>query len=238
MEKAALRVGILETGRMPDELTARFADYPRMVAEWLSPLAAEFTTYAVLDGVIPEDPTACDLWVITGSKFGVYEDHPWIKPLEAFIRACRDAGRKMVGICFGHQIIAQALGGKVSKSRKGWSLGVQEYSVTSWPEALGEAPERVCLQAYHQDQVDAAPEGSRVIAQSDFCPIAGLWYPGFAITFQGHPEFRAPYASALLDSRKGTVLKPEQVEEAQKTMGRPTDAKLLAERIATHYAAI
>lgn len=238
MESIPLRVGILETGRPPEELAASYPDYPGMVAEWLAPLPAEFTSFAVLDGEIPADPSACDLWVITGSKFGVYEDHSWIAPLEGFIRACRDAGKKMIGICFGHQIIAQALGGKVSKSQKGWSLGVQDYAVTGWPEGLGTAPEAITLQAYHQDQVDAAPDGAEVIAASDFCPIAGLWYPGFALTFQGHPEFRAPYTSALLDSRKGSILAPALVEEAQETMSKPTNADVLAERIAAHHTAI
>ena len=96
-----------------------------MVRKWLAGLDAEFTSYAVLDGKLPDDPTSCDLWVITGSKFAVYEDHPWIAPLEAFIRSVRDAGRKMIGICFGHQIAAEALGGHAEKSARGWGVGRQ-----------------------------------------------------------------------------------------------------------------
>lgn len=234
MPERKMTVGILETGRRPDELWSDFSDYPTMVAEWLSPLEGTFKTYAILDGELPSDPMACDLWVITGSKFGVYEDHPWIKPLETFIRDCRDVGRKMIGICFGHQLIAQALGARVRKSPKGWSLGVQDYAVTDWPVALGPPPQKISLQAYHQDQVETVPAGANIIAHSAFCPVAALWYPGFAISFQGHPEFRADYASALLESRRGSVLAPDMVDTAQATMARAVNPEELAEKIARH----
>ena len=126
----------------------------------------------------------------------------------------------MVGICFGHQIMAQALGGVVRKSSKGWGLGIHDYGPLNWPEALGEEPAKLSLQAYHQDQVEVAPPGAEAIASTAFCPYGALWYPGFAITVQGHPEFSKPYASALLDARKGSVLDPAEVEDAQDTMTR------------------
>ncbi len=236
MTASKLTVGILETGRRPDALWESFSDYPTMVADWLSPLNATYRPYAILDGELPDDPLACDLWVITGSKFGVYEAHDWIEPLEIFIRACQQARRKMIGICFGHQLIAQAMGGEVRKSDKGWSLGVQDYAVVDWPKALGTPPAQISLQAYHQDQVERVPAGAHVIARSAFCPVAGLWYPGFAISFQGHPEFRSDYASALLNHRRGPGLDPAMVDAAQTTMGRAINPDELAEKIARHFA--
>ncbi len=228
MTPRTVRIGILETGRPPEELTGTHGDYPAMVRSWLRDVPAEFTTYAVLDGEIPDDPKSADLWVITGSRFGVYEDHPWIAPAEAFIRACRDAGVSMVGICFGHQLIAQALGGVVQKSDKGWGLGVHDYTPQNWPEALGEAPDRISIQAYHQDQVLTPPEGSETIATSPFCDYAALWYPGFALTVQGHPEFAKPYASALLEARRGLTLTDAQVDVAQDSMAKPDTRDALA----------
>lgn len=230
-KKSKLRVGILETGRPPEELGGAFGDYPEMVRNWLAPLEAEFTSYAVLDGELPDDPTSCDLWVITGSKFAVYEDHPWIAPLEAFVRSVRDARGKMVGICFGHQIIAQALGGKVTKSDKGWGLGVIEYATGDWPEELGEKPDNIAIQSYHQDQIVTPPEGAKRIASSDFCENAALWYPGFALTVQGHPEFTPPYLSVLMDLRRGTILTDEDVEKGKRNLKRKARPETLADLI-------
>ena len=213
-------IGILETGRPPEELIAEHGDYPAMVMSWIGQAEGDYRLFAALDGMLPQSPSEADLWVITGSRFGAYEDHAWIAPLERFIRACRDAGRPMMGICFGHQIIAQALGGVVRKSAKGWGLGIHDYAPVNWPDALGPAPENLAIQAFHQDQVEALPEGAERIAQSAFCENAALWYPDFALTVQGHPEFATPFARALLEARKGTVLVPAEVEAAQAGMDR------------------
>lgn len=234
----SITVGVLETGRLPEELLPEFGHYPGMVASWLAPLQADFKTYAVLDGILPDSPSACDLWVITGSRHGVYEDHPWIAPLEGFVRDCRAAGSKMVGICFGHQLMAQALGGKVAKSEKEWLLGIKDYTPVNWPKALGQAPEKITIQAYHQDQIEQLPEGSNTIATSEFCPVAGLHYPGFAVSFQGHPEFSRSFASALLENRRGLSLSDTQVDAALSSQTKTANRECLAEMIAAHLADI
>ncbi len=238
MPKSRLKIGILETGRLPEELISEFGDYPSMFQNWLAPLDAKFVGYAALDGVLPKNPSDCDLWVITGSRFGAYEDHDWIPPLEQFIRICQRDGQKMIGICFGHQLIAQALGGRVEKSDKGWGLGVHRYSLSEWPDQLGTKPDGLDIQAFHQDQVTVRPPGSTIVASSDFCENAGLWYPGFALTVQGHPEFSKPYASALMESRRGTVLKGEDVDEAMCTMDAETTRDHLALFIRDHLEQI
>lgn len=207
---ATLQIGILETGRPPEALAAAHGDYPAFVTRLLAPLQASFRSYAVLDGEFPASPADADLWVITGSRFGVYEDHAFIPRLEAFIRACHAEGAKMFGICFGHQILAQALGGTVEKSGKGWGVGVNEYAVESWPGPAETRPESLKIQAYHQDQVVEPPPGAVRLASSAFCPNAGFWYPGFAISVQGHPEFPADYAEALIEARRGSVLTEEE----------------------------
>ena len=221
-------IGILEVGRLPDELLAEHGDYPTMIAKWLAPLDAEYKTFPVLDGVLPGSPNDCDFWVIPGSRFGVYQDHDWIAPAEEFIRACRDAGKKMIGICFGHQLIAQALGGTVVKSDKGWGLGVHNYSSVNWPDRLGKAPGTISIQAFHQDQVIAPPKGAQIVASSEFCEFAALWYPGFAFTVQGHPEFQSHYAKELLAIRRGSVLPEDRVDEALVDIDDPTTSNALA----------
>ncbi|MFV2002330.1 MAG: type 1 glutamine amidotransferase, partial [Paracoccaceae bacterium] len=176
-------------------------------------------------------------WVITGSKFSAYENHRWIAKLEDFIRACRDGGHKMIGICFGHQMIAQALGGSVVKSDKGWGLGVHRYSTSRWPDALAPAPADLRLQAFHQDQVSRTPPGAITIANSDFCENAALWYPGFALTVQGHPEMPKSYARALLDLRR-ELFGEISADAAMKDAGRETSRAALALFIRDHLNAI
>jgi len=227
-------IGVLETGRPPEDLAPEHGTYPGMVKDWLDLPEVEYISYAVLDGTLPDDPRTADLWVITGSRFGVYEGHPWIAPAEAFVRACFEAGVPMVGICFGHQLIAQALGGDVGKSDKGWGLGVHDYTPQNWPEALGQAPEKIAIQAYHQDQVFTPPTGAQTIASNAFCDHAALWYPGFALTVQGHPEFSKPYTQALLESRRGTVLKDDDVDAAQASMGKDVTRADIARIVRDH----
>ncbi len=220
-------VAILEVGRPPDELQGVFGSYPQMVERWLDFPGARYTSYSVLDSVFPRAPDEADLWVITGSKFGVCEEHPWIPPLEEFIRACRDAQAPMFGICFGHQVIAKALGGRVAKSEKGWGLGVHTYDKT--PDLA--FAEGLALQAYHQDQVVVAPEGSVTVASSPFCAQAALLYPGFALTVQGHPEFSQPYAEALLHSRRGTTLPVAAADEGIIQSRQPVTTEALAKTV-------
>ena len=225
-----LRIGILETGRPPEDLLNRHGDYPQLVEDWVAPLGGESRSYAVLDGEFPESASDADLWVITGSRHGVYEDHHWIPPLEQFIREVRDAGGKMFGICFGHQIIAQALGGKVEKSAKGWGTGVHCYDLADdWPEKLGvPLSEGLAMQVFHQDQVIDKPEDAATLASSAFCDYAALWYPDFAVTVQGHPEYTPEFARDLIEARRELVLVGRDPETAFEETRASTTREALA----------
>lgn len=223
-----LKIGILETGRPPEELSPKYGSYPNMIANWLSHLDGEISTYRVLDGEFPQSVTQCDLWVITGSKFGCYEDHDWIKPLEEFIRNAKTAGKLMFGICFGHQVIAQALGGEVQKFAKGWALGIHQYSTQNWPDELGNAPDKINLQAYHQDQIITLPKGAEPIASSKFCKFAAVYYPDFGFTVQGHPEFSDAYAHDLLEFRRDNGLTSAQVDLGQANMLHNSNRDVIA----------
>lgn len=221
--RSPLSIGILETGKPPKELVKRYAFYPNMVEDWLADFDADFQSYAVLDNQFPSSPLDHDLWVITGSKFGTYEDFGWISKLEDFVRDCRDARQPMFGICFGHQIIAQALGGVVRKSDKGWGLGLHDYTC-DWPTDQGSKNTTLTLTAYHQDQVETLPEGAQRVATSAFCENAALFYPGFALSVQGHPEFREDFFKDLTQLRVGESLTQQDVSAAARSYDRADTA--------------
>ena len=195
-------IGILETGTPPQDLGLHHGRYDAMVRTLLGPEVAT-RTYDVQAGALPARPEDHPAYVITGSSAGVYDPLPWIEPLKAFIREAHGSA-KLVGICFGHQIMAEALGGRVEKSDKGWGLGLHSYEVTASAPFMGtEAPARIAVAASHQDQVVAAPEGATVLAASAFTPHAVLLYAGGgALSMQFHPEFTRDYAAALVDLRR------------------------------------
>ena len=200
-----MKLAILETGRPPGDLAGQFGDYPAMFAGLLGE-GFEIEAFDVPAGELP-DPGAHDAVLITGSPAGVYEPLPWIEPLITFIRTAKDS--KMVGICFGHQVMAEALGGHVEKSDKGWGAGLHRYSVVHSAPWMNGVPE-IAIPASHQDQVVVQPPSTDVVAASDFTPYAGLaWTDRPAISFQFHPEFSPGFAQALIEKRYDIVPDPD-----------------------------
>lgn len=228
-----MKLTILQTGAIPAPLDTRFPAYPDMFRAMFSAAQAEFSydIVPVLDGAPLPDPADLQAVLITGSPAGVYEDHAWIAPLRTFIRAAYARQTRMVGICFGHQIIADALGGTVRKSEKGWGLGRHVYAVHAAGTALGLPGDSVAVACSHQDQVIAAPPDAQVVLASDFTPNAGLLYGnGAALTFQPHPEFSDAYTLALAQLRRW-VAPTELVDAAVASLDIPSDSPALAAAI-------
>jgi len=221
-------IGILETGLLPDDLRANHGAYPDMFAQLLAPHDFTFRTWSVVAGDFPDRADDADGWLITGSRHGAYEDLPFIPPLERFIRSVHAAGVPLVGICFGHQIIAQALGGRVEKFAGGWSVGPQVYD-------FGGTPRR--LMAWHQDQVTELPPGATVIARSDFCPYAGLRYDDRALTIQAHPEFGPGIVGGLIRTRAPGVVPETLLAPARAQLDTPLDTAAIADEIAAFFKA-
>jgi GMP synthase-like glutamine amidotransferase len=200
-----MKVAVLETGRPPGNLAEEFGDYPAMFAELLGP-GFEIESFDVQAGKLP-DPAVHHAYMITGSPAGVYEPLPWIEPLQQFIREASHA--KMVGICFGHQVMAEALGGRVEKSEKGWGAGLHTYTVVR-SEPWIDTARTIAIPASHQDQVIVQPPRTNVVAASDFTPFAALaWSDRPAISFQFHPEFSPAFAKVLIEKRYDTVPNPD-----------------------------
>ena len=211
-----MTIGILLCGGFPATLEARFGAYSNMIQRLLGSRCA--TVFDVRERQLPKSPSACDAYVITGSSAGVYDDLPWIKDLMAFLRSAR-GGSKLIGICFGHQAMAEAFGGSVIKSPKGWGIGLHRYELPVRPHWMDEAAV-VAVPASHQDQVVTLPPDARVIASSAFTPHAGLDY-GNAISFQFHPEFSRAFAAALIEAKRERY--PDLAASAIQSHSQPDD---------------
>jgi GMP synthase-like glutamine amidotransferase len=228
-----MKITIIQTGDVPAPLRPQFGDYSRMFERMFDRISDsfEYDLVAVNANSLLPDPTEMTAIVITGSPAGVYDDLPWIEPLRQFIRKAYDAGIPMLGICFGHQIMADALGGDVRKSEKGWGVGRHCYTVAARPDFMADAPETLSIACSHQDQVITPPKMAEVILSTPFTPNAGLYYAnGKALSFQPHPEFEDDYALALAELRRA-VLGAEQADSVAASFSTPSDSHLLSEYI-------
>jgi GMP synthase-like glutamine amidotransferase len=219
-------IGILQTGQAPAELRERTGDYPAMFERLLAGHGLEFRTWHVEAMEFPESVHDADGWLITGSRHGAYEDHPFIAPLEAFIRDAYAARVPLVGVCFGHQIIAQALGGRVEKFDGGWAVGPQRYDFDGTP---------LTLNAWHQDQVVQPPEGATIIASNDFCRYAGLAYDNHALSVQAHPEYGGDFIEDLMQTRGKGIVPAALMDQARARFGQPNSSAQIAARIVDFF---
>ncbi|MCF6272706.1 MAG: type 1 glutamine amidotransferase [Rhodobacteraceae bacterium] len=233
-----MKIGILETGHLSDTLKAKYGRYPAFFERLVGPYLPEasFFTIAVVDGEVARTPSQADGWIITGSRSGAYDDEPWIPPLEGFLRDCLEQKVPVVGICFGHQILARAMGGRVEKSEKGWGFGIADYRLIHRPEWLKEIGETFSVPAIHQDQIITPPPGAHIFASSDFCPVAGLIYGEIdaphAISIQPHPEMSAAFVADIAEERLRHIIAPEIVSAALETLKNPADQTAWGKTIA------
>ncbi|HHL3493210.1 TPA: GMP synthase [Legionella pneumophila] len=201
-----MNLGILLCDKVSEVFVEDHGQYPEMFANLLRPADAtlELTVFDAEHGELPTDVHAVDAYLISGSRYGVNDDYPWIRKLEEFVRTLHASQKKLIGICFGHQLIAKALGGKVIKSPKGWGVGMSQNQIYQFKEWMKPSLNCFNLLVSHQDQVIELPTGAEILAGSDFCPNYMMQIGSF-FSVQGHPEFTKSYSRDLMVSREDSV---------------------------------
>ncbi len=228
-----MKLTLIQTGDVPAPLADRFGPYAAMFVKMFEHDGAGFSyeTIRAHKGEPLPDPSRLQAALITGSAAGVYDKLDWLEPLRDFIRKAHGARTKMVGVCFGHQVIAEALGGQVNKSEKGWGLGRHTYQICTRPGFFDLPRASVSVACSHQDQVISAPQDAKVLLASEFTPNAGLIYAnGTTLSFQPHPEFDDTYTAALAELRRGQI-GDELVDAAVQSLQKPSDSPLVARAI-------
>lgn len=205
-----MKIGLLETDVLYDDLIPDYGSYGQMFERFFSSMDTSLTFhyYQIQQGEFPADFSECDIYLITGSKAGVYETHDWLPPLINWVQQAYKAGSRLLGICFGHQLLAQALGGNVEKSEKGWGMGVRELPVLPSDSSTMLPGDHLRLIYSHQDQVQTLPDSAECILGDDFCPFAAFRINNQVLAFQGHPEFDEAYTRRLLSRRADVIGEP------------------------------
>ena len=224
-----MKIAILQCDSVLDELVEEFGDYPDMVRSMLQGLAGNlsFQVFDVTRQEYPDDPDAFDCYISTGSRAAAYAQTPWIERLIRFVRLLDERRKKLVGICFGHQIIALACGGEVSKSEKGWGIGVSVNRIVCRPTWMCEPRERLNIIVSHQDQITKLPPSATVIAESDFCPYFIIQWNDHFLSIQGHPEWHRAYSRALIERRR-EIIDPARIEKGLASLALQPDSALFA----------
>lgn len=198
-----MKIGLLICDRVREKYRAEHGEYPDMYRSLLPP--HEFVDYKCYEGELPKGPEECDVWMATGSLHSVYDDIEWIKHLQDFVRKIYDSDRKYIGVCFGHQLLAESVGGKVKKADHGWCVGVHTFDVQSRKEWMQPAQDHYNVIMLCQDQVINLPPNSEVLASSKNC-LYGMYLVGDRMLgIQGHPEFSKGYNGALIKDRADRI---------------------------------
>ncbi len=220
-----LQIGLLQCGYIAPDVAAGHGDYPEAFADLLGPQGIDLVTYDVQQGPVPTDPGAHDGWLVSGSASSAYEPLAWIAPVEGFLRRLIEVEAPLVAVCFGHQLLAQALGGRVARAEAGWGAGVHRYELVG-PRPPWMDPPPVDgafrLIASHQDQVVDLPAEATVIARTDHCPVAAFTVGPRALAIQPHPEFSAEVSRGLIGLRRG-LIGPDRSDTALATLDGPLE---------------
>ena len=232
-QNGRVKLGLLVCDHVRPEFEHISGDYPDMFRRLFAGHPdVEIVVYDVIGGDMPADPGECDAWITTGSRHSVNDDELWIRDLEGFVREVAKEEVPFVGVCFGHQLIAKALGGTVVKSDRGWGVGAKVVEVKG---DLGLGSSYTVFTSY-QDQIEELPPGAEILGWNEHCPVSLLGVGENMIGIQGHPEFEPAYSEALMESRRGGMIPEMTVDAGLASLEGSTDGDLLADWILRRFS--
>jgi GMP synthase-like glutamine amidotransferase len=229
------RVGLLLVGHVAPSAVPAFGDYPELFADLLPDV--ELVRFDLDRDRFPGSVRECDAWLMGPSRDSVTDGLPWIRSAEDLLREMVATETPFVGICFGHQLVASALGAPVARAEAGWEVGVHDYDIVARRPWMEPPARSVALIASHEDQVLAVPDDATLLARTDGCPVAGLLVGDRAWTVQPHPEFTPALAAHLLD-RRVELIGAEKVAAARRTLERPLDRRRVASWVTRFVASV
>ena len=231
-----MKLGILLCDHVQAALQQKFGDYRDMFSQLLYQCdsSLELHYYCVVDGQFPDNIDVCDAYMASGSKASVNDDLPWVNALERFIWQLFLADKPFVGVCFGHQLIAKTLGGKVAQSDKGWGVGIATTKVHTNKPWMQHKKAQIKLVVSHQEQICQLPPAAEVLMGNDFCPYAMIQVGHHFIGLQGHPEFSRTYGKAIMQSRKAIIAETNYAQGLE-SLSQITDGKLIMTWLITFF---
>ena len=227
-----MKIGILKCDSTNENLRKEHGDYSDMFISLFQSVEPTlvFETYNVILGEYPKNLQDNNVYLITGSRYGVNDGYKWIDDLESFVLELQYRKHPLIGICFGHQMIAKALGGKTELATQGWGAGVQNYNIILTEAWMEPQLEQFSILSFHKDQVTKLPENAVLIAQNDFCPYSAYYIGEWLISFQGHPELTKDYVRALLYHREN-ILGREVLKNGIKSLEKQIHPQTIAKWI-------
>lgn len=227
-----MNAGILQCDSVVPELRTEFGDYDDMIKHMFDSADADidFQVFDVQRGEYPDNIDDFDFFITTGSKAGAYDGDDWIEQLIRFVQRLDEQKKKLIGICFGHQVIAMARGGQVEESSKGWGVGVASNRIIAHPRWMSAGTEELNIIVSHRDQVTRLPGDTRLIVSSDFCPYFVVQWGEHFLSIQGHPEWQRDYSQALMHLRRD-ILGKDRFESGLASLGIDPDNALFTQWI-------
>ncbi len=229
-----LEVGLLLCDQLDPEVALVAGDYTHLYNAAYAPAGIDLRIYDVTAGEFPESVDECPAWMTSGSRYSAYDDVEWIHRTRAFITQLADERRPHVGICFGHQLTALALGGRVERAAVGWGVGVQHFDLVAAAPWIDPAAQGFDILMSHQDQVVELPAGAELLATAGYCPIGGYRVADHVFCVQGHPEF-VPELSATLIERRRTAIGADVADRGVASLAGTIDHTAVVGWIADFY---